>query len=226
MKNQFSLLEKYNDILMLAFKAFDVMAIIFGAYLASYIHYNDASLDTAQLIALLLVVFTVLLLFPTFNIYRRWRSTFIHSELWSVTLAWITTALLLAPLIFFTETRVLFSYQWIAIWIVSTLALLILLRIIVRSALRLLRKKGYNTKYVAILGAGRLGQIVAEQINKNDWAGIEVIAFLDDDQTLHGVELDGIPVIGDCKKIIEIVGSGVKEIQGPGLNRLYVNGIS
>jgi len=226
MKQQFSLLEKYNDVLMLAFRALDLFAIIVGAFIATYVHYGDLTLDTAQTIALLLVLFAVLTLFPAFDVYKRWRSTFIHSELWSVTLALAAVALLLAPLIFFTETRALFSYQWIAIWLVTTLFSLLLLRIIVRTSLRWLRKKGFNKKYVAILGAGQLGRIVAEQINKNDWAGIEVIVFLDDDESLHGVKLDGIPVIGDCKKIIEIVGTGVKETQGPGLNRIYINGIS
>ncbi len=226
MSRQFSLLDKYNALLMLVFKASDIVAIIFGAFLAAYVHYDSVSLDTAQEIALLLAIFTVVLLFPAFNIYRRWRSSFIYSELWAVSLAWVTAALLLTPLIFLTNTRIYFSYQWLAIWVAFTLSLLILLRITARIILRWLRKRGYNTKYVAILGAGPLGKSVAEQINKNDWAGIEAIVFLDDDESLHGQAIDGIPVIGNCEKVLEIIGNGVKETQGPGLNRVYVNGIS
>jgi sugar O-acyltransferase (sialic acid O-acetyltransferase NeuD family) len=54
---------------------------------------------------------------------------------------------------------------------------------------------------LVILGAGGMGQEVADivQAGSSDGARFKLIGFLDDDSTLHGREVLGLPVLGDLR---------------------------
>ena len=47
-----------------------------------------------------------------------------------------------------------------------------------RVMLRRLRAKGINVRHIAIIGTGRLGQIVARTVQRNSWTGFEVNGFI------------------------------------------------
>jgi exopolysaccharide biosynthesis polyprenyl glycosylphosphotransferase len=67
----------------------------------------------------------------------------------------------------------LFPGQWLL-----TLAT----RIGLRLGFEWLRAKGYNTRYVLLVGAGERGQAFAKQLEGHRELGLRVIGFLDDDQ--------------------------------------------
>jgi FlaA1/EpsC-like NDP-sugar epimerase len=49
---------------------------------------------------------------------------------------------------------------------------------------------------VAIVGAGRTGELMAREIQQNSALNWQVVAFLDDDPDKHGVQIRGVPVVG------------------------------
>ena len=58
------------------------------------------------------------------------------------------------------------------------LVVLMLERTSVRLGLRLMRRLGWNIRYAAVIGVGRLGQITARTLERNAWTGIHVQYFI------------------------------------------------
>ncbi|PFP29488.1 hypothetical protein COJ96_10075 [Bacillus sp. AFS073361] len=61
--------------------------------------------------------------------------------------------------------------------------------------------KAVNKKMTLIVGAGSAGMMVARQLLKNNDADLYPIAFIDDDEKKHKLDILGIPVIGGIKEI-------------------------
>ncbi len=81
-----------------------------------------------------------------------------------------------------------------------------------RGSLRLLREamrsniaSSVDSKRLLILGAGDTGESLVREINKNKNLPFRPIAFLDDDVYRHKLRIHGVPVLGSCDKIEEVV---------------------
>jgi Undecaprenyl-phosphate glucose phosphotransferase len=82
---------------------------------------------------------------------------------------------------------------------------LILHRVCFRTGLRILRRRGWNQRHVAIVGVGRLGQIVARTLARNSWTGIRVAYFVShQDRTRRQRCLDR-PVMGGLDDLERIM---------------------
>jgi len=75
-----------------------------------------------------------------------------------------------------------------------------LARALVRMAIS--RRAWYGVP-VLILGAGRTGELVVQQLHANPATGLRPVAMLDDDVTKHG-DLKGVPVVGGLDMAPEI----------------------
>src|SRR6266545_198208 len=114
------------------------------------------------------------------SLYRPWRIERFRVEIRTVFLAWTMTVGVLVLIAFATKTssehsRVV-SFGWFA------LAPLVLSawRLLVRSILRGMRAKGWNTKQVAIVGATGQARDLCTQIAELPWMGIHVLGVFDD----------------------------------------------
>jgi FlaA1/EpsC-like NDP-sugar epimerase len=58
---------------------------------------------------------------------------------------------------------------------------------------------------VLIVGAGSAGTIVANEMRANPQLDMEPVAFVDDDPTKLGMAIEGLPVLGTCAQIHELV---------------------
>ncbi|MFC1781564.1 undecaprenyl-phosphate glucose phosphotransferase [Planctomycetota bacterium] len=72
------------------------------------------------------------------------------------------------------------------------------------SVLRALRKKGYNLRHYAIIGAGKKGQQLVSDIRRMAWLGLKCAFFVDDDPKLIGKKLSDCPVYGPIEKTLEL----------------------
>jgi Undecaprenyl-phosphate glucose phosphotransferase len=68
-------------------------------------------------------------------------------------------------------------------------------RLIFRAGLRELRRRGRNLRHVAIIGVGRLGQIVYRTLGRNAWTGINVAYFISHHAQARTRECHGHPVL-------------------------------
>jgi Undecaprenyl-phosphate glucose phosphotransferase len=69
-------------------------------------------------------------------------------------------------------------------------------RTLFRVGLRALRRRGWNLRHVAVIGVGRLGQIVAGTLERNSWTGIKVSYFVSHAAHARRSECAGRPVLG------------------------------
>ncbi len=79
-------------------------------------------------------------------------------------------------------------------------------RVALRIVLRALRRRGWNQRHVAIIGTGRLGQIVARTLDRNSWTGIRVGGFISHhDRATHDkcMDLDVRGGLSDLERILD-----------------------
>ncbi|GAB4176834.1 MAG: nucleoside-diphosphate sugar epimerase/dehydratase [Wenzhouxiangellaceae bacterium] len=60
-----------------------------------------------------------------------------------------------------------------------------------------------SSQRTVIIGAGRSGRLLLPELKRR--GGLEIVAFLDDDPKLKGLEIDGIPVLGSVDRLPRIV---------------------
>jgi len=140
-------------------------------------------------------------LFPQFDLYQSWRGKSRYIQMRTITSAVFVLFTCLVLIAFITKTSSAFSRQWIVAWAFFSWVLLIAERIILGQILRFMREKGLNQKRIVILGAGDLGQTVLNRINEALWTGLNVVAFLDDNEAMHGKIINEVKVVGNLSKI-------------------------
>ena len=101
----------------------------------------------------------------------------------------------------FTEILVL-PENFLIFFFVLNFLFAVIERAIIRYFLRLMRSRGFNIKYVLIIGAGEVGEKLVDTINQNSYLGYKVIGFLDDNikEPVNNVEIIG--TVNDLDKII------------------------
>ncbi len=69
-------------------------------------------------------------------------------------------------------------------------------RVVFRTVLRHIRRKGWNQRHACIVGVGRLGQITCRTIERNSWTGINVAYFVGHHDKTSRVSCLSRPVLG------------------------------
>jgi exopolysaccharide biosynthesis polyprenyl glycosylphosphotransferase len=96
---------------------------------------------------------------------------------------------------------------------VLALVLLLGYRATLRAWYRLKPGAPLTLARVLIVGAGRVGQCVVDQLQLRGWRGIQLVGFLDDDPHKQGTHIAGLPVLGYCDEITSVVsGHAVDEV--------------
>jgi FlaA1/EpsC-like NDP-sugar epimerase len=62
-----------------------------------------------------------------------------------------------------------------------------------------------DTRRALIIGAGAAGTMLARQLLHNQDAGIQPVAFIDDDPRKYRLQIHGLPVVGDSTRIAKTV---------------------
>jgi Undecaprenyl-phosphate glucose phosphotransferase len=78
-------------------------------------------------------------------------------------------------------------------------------RVLVRLALRLMRRRGWNMRHVAIVGVGRLGQITARTLARNSWTGIRVTYFVSHHDQTSREKCMNLPVRGGIRDLEQVL---------------------
>jgi len=74
-----------------------------------------------------------------------------------------------------------------------------------RAVLARARAAGFNSKRILIVGAGPLGETVAAKMLEHREYGYSVVGFLDDEGARREDEVAGLPVLGDCGEVLDVV---------------------
>lgn len=132
--------------------------------------------------------------FVLFSVYDRRRLLRFLDEAQMVTAAVAMSNLVLAGLLYLTYRdvpRLLFVY-----FVVLDVFFLLMLRITLRVGFRLAGARRMQEVRVLIVGAGKVGCQVAQEIQAQSWTGLTLIGYLDDDPAKQVSMREGAPVLG------------------------------
>lgn len=119
------------------------------------------------------------------EIYRSWRADTLWSEARQVLFCWFTSFSLLLLINGLLMRNHLTAPLWSAYmqWFVLSLVMLLGWRMVARNLLYQLRKRGFNTRRVAVVGSSELALKTAEHLLNCTWAGYSFAGFFDDRHT-------------------------------------------
>ncbi len=188
------LLRQHSSALSGIMRLLDILAVAMGGTLAFGLRFGEWPPHPNYHIAVLLGSLLTIVVFSRFGMYHSWRGKSRLFQLRMITVSWLSVLLFLIVIAFMTKTSATFSRQWLAIWGITTWSFLLLFRLALAQILRVMRKQGWNHRRIVIVGAGNLGRDVAKRIQEAAWTGLDIIAFIDDDEQLYGTHINGIKV--------------------------------
>jgi putative colanic acid biosysnthesis UDP-glucose lipid carrier transferase len=164
----------------------DVALVSLGAFTAAAVHAgHPVWLSETQSIALAFDDMLVVVFFPAFGLYRSWRGKPLRDLLCRTALAWLVVEAA-GVLMSFSVHRVdALSRSWLALWAASAIAMLLGTKAFVYTALRRLRRHGFNQKFVAIVGSGPYAAFLVERMKARPDAGFAPVLVFDDEEGAH-----------------------------------------
>ncbi len=180
-----------------------IASFLIGLHLRSILPYGrpliiegDAPPEVFYVIAGLLWMPVAL----TTSLYDPRRNYKVVDELQMLVLTWIFFALTVAGTLYFTFRHI---PRLLVIYALGILLLLITgWRILSRLAFKSGRFPPVEQR-VIIIGAGKVGQQIAEMVKAHAWVGLKFVGYLDDDLTKRQ---QGLPVLGtldEARSVIE-----------------------
>ncbi len=153
-----------------------------------------------HLIFLIPVIGVWTVIFNFFRLYRPKRTTALFNEIADVFKASLISIIILGFIFYLTKEHRYSGSAFLFFWIV-TVSVLSIFRIFLRTSLHVLRSKGYNLRYVLIVGAGNLAQEIAKKICQRQEFGLEIVGFLAKNPEDVGTTINRVKVIGTYKDI-------------------------
>lgn len=197
------LLKKTNPVLFFSVRIVDTLAVLVGALLAYWWKFDEWWLVPKYEIAFLFAAVSVPLIFPRFGVYRGWRGENVFHNFHNLVGAWIAVLLVLIVIAFLTKTSELYSREWLLIWAISSLPVLLVFRLLLYVFIANLKKRGRGHVSVVIVGAGDMGCEIVRRLKAMDWTGFDIVAFFDDDPELQEKSVDGVPVKGRTDQLAD-----------------------
>lgn len=156
--------------------------------------------------------------FATSNgVYRSWRVASTGDELKGLWYSWIATSISILLLIYTLKILPQYPQFLILPWLALTPVILSLWRILWRTIWHELRKLGYNSRTVAIVGMNQLGAHVAQTIQNATWMGLRLHGFYDD-RAKSNQRLEA----ADDQTLLGTVDDLIKKQQAGELDMVYI----
>lgn len=205
------MLKKYNQIFLGFFLIIDVLLVFLSWILAYALNFNFspnlASSFNHHLVLSFLVVPIYFLVFKFRGLYHSMRTIPTTREIADVFKASSLATVIVVTILYFLPKRIdYFNLTFIYFWALS-IFFLVVFRIIFRKTIRYFRKKGYNLRYILIVGTGDLAAEVADKLKKHLEYGFNIIGFLSHGSVEIGKSINGIKILGCYKDIKDIIGN-------------------
>lgn len=153
--------------------------------------------------ALLIIVPMYLLLYYLCNMYKAKRSGSVKREVYNIVVAnSIGVALFIGALFMVHQDN--FSRTMLFYFYILNIGADSALRVFIHKWLRILRKSGYNVKYILLVGYSRAAELYIDRIKQNPQWGYVVRGILDD-SIPRGTEYRGVKVVGQIDNLFYIL---------------------
>ena len=191
----------------------DALVVAISYILAWYLRfesslfYSDPSIGVLSIQtyfqALYIIVPGYVLLYSYFNLYTPKRAT-VHKYAIIRIVQANTIGLVFLIVYLYVVGQIDFSRSMIAMFYGINILLTTLLRSLIRMALQFFRKKGYNLKYILLVGYSRAAEEYITRINANPQWGYVVRGILDD-SVPAGTMYKGVKVLGTIGNLLYIL---------------------
>jgi Undecaprenyl-phosphate glucose phosphotransferase len=204
--------KRHNQLLTALRVLFDacvVAAAFFGAYALRfgspktwpYPELPSGS-DLAVVFALAMIIWPLSL--QAMSLYRPQRQKSPFDEMFGVFKATLAAGLLLISVTYFVrEDR--FSRGMLGIFTGLAFLGVSLERVFFKELLQALRRRGYNLRYILVIGSGRLARQVLEQIDVHRELGFRAVGALSLSKKRVGLSVGGVEVVGTVRDLRHIL---------------------
>ncbi len=206
------MLKKHGQLFLSALFFFDSLVISFSWFAAYYtrffIQFFPLTRGFAEpqiyLLALIPIWIVFMINIKVFDLYRPLRGQSFLVEFFAILKVTSASVLILAALTFFYReesfSRIVAVYFWFLVTLLMALA-----HMGVRWGLMQMRRSGYNLRHVLIVGAGELGQTVAEKIMLHPEYGFSIVGHLTGSPEKVGTTVQGNKVIGQYHEVSQFI---------------------
>ncbi len=165
-------------------------------------------------LALLLAVFLFQVVAESNGLYRAWRGIPLKRELATTLATWLLATPVLLFAGFLTKTSEEFSRVNTVAWFVMTPLVLAAFRASTRLVLAALRRRGHNTRMVAIAGCTPAASALAAHMASDPSAGLVVHGVYDDRGERRRAPFDGqaVTFVGDLDQLVTDARTGLVDI--------------
>jgi putative colanic acid biosynthesis UDP-glucose lipid carrier transferase len=191
-----------------AMRVFDPLLVALVGVVAYRAYLDEWALPERYMLAIFGMSFVCAALFPFVGLYAPQRGVTLFEEVRRLVNGWLLLATTWFTFLFLSKTGSDFSRIWSIYWIAAGFLTHLGARGGIRATLRALRRRGYNVRRIAIVGAGELGREIAQRLRRMPWGGLEIRAFYDDDPALPGTKVEGVAVLGPVHQLLRDLDSG------------------
>ncbi len=148
------------------------------------------------------------------GLYKPRRIHTMSRQLLDLLKATLLNGLLMLAFFYYAKD-VPYSRKLLILFVIMLFLGLTFSHLLVIRILRFWRKKGYNLRYYAVIGAGKKAQTLVQDIRNMRWTGLKCVFFADNEPDCIGKKLLGVPVRGPVDKVPELV-------KAQGINEVYL----
>lgn len=138
----------------------------------------DLPSDLSAYYAMVTIAVILFAVLPA-TIYRSWRASHLTAILAGVAIRWLAIVGFILLWLFLVKASYEFSRAWFLLWTFIALILLSVERLLAYLILRLLRKHGFNLRYVALVGSGQAAMNLKKQLQGPSWSGFTIALEID-----------------------------------------------
>ncbi|MCG7498516.1 undecaprenyl-phosphate glucose phosphotransferase [Vibrio sp. Of7-15] len=190
-ETEFAFLYRLTDVIFIASTLYVIASFYLNTFTQEY------------LLAGALGVLSFLLAAESSNLYRSWRISSFKEQVSATILPWIFSISILLTLGYFSKTSEIYSRVAIGSWFLITPLILVGWRYLFKSALKALRKKGFNKRQAAIIGVTDTGLALAKELKRKNSLGIELVGFYDERAPERLKSQMDLPLLGSVSDALQ-----------------------
>jgi putative colanic acid biosynthesis UDP-glucose lipid carrier transferase len=197
------LVRPYISRLIALHKVVDVGLIAGVLFLVLMLH--DIPVDSRYVVVMLAAGILFQLLGGSTHLYRSWRLSSLRKEISHLVVLWMIVLVILASVAFALKEGSGYSRLVVFHWAILVPTLLMLERLMLRFALQLFRKSGWNSRSLAIAGANPLSLRIIHKATRLSWKGLSIVGIYDDrdEASLHADGWNSKELAGNFQQLVD-----------------------
>lgn len=201
------ILQEHSTAVAFAMRVLDLGAILLSAWIAQLLFAPDDDAQGRLLRAGVMALLIAFIVFDHAQVYRAWRGSKLTEELRTLIKAWALTFAVLAGVLLLTSHGGSDHYprKWLVAWWCLGMGACVVMRVLLRLALRAIRASGRNTRTVVVAIANDFGRSVVERAQAAKWAGLRVMGYFDDRETARVEAIAGVECLGSLEGLAPYV---------------------